>query len=60
LTCATIEGTRVQPEALTVKVGDTVVWVNKDLFPHSATAGEAKFARDDAQETQAVGSTATS
>jgi plastocyanin len=26
------------PEVLTVNKGDTVVWVNKDLFPHTATA----------------------
>jgi plastocyanin len=38
-----IEGTRFQPETLTVRAGDTVVWVNKDLFPHSATASNATF-----------------
>ena len=38
-----IEGTRFEPETLTVKAGDTVVWVNKDLFPHSATASNATF-----------------
>ena len=39
----TIEGTRFQPETLTVKAGDTIVWVNKDLFPHSATASNSTF-----------------
>jgi plastocyanin len=38
-----IEGTRFLPETLTVKAGDTIVWVNKDLFPHSATASNATF-----------------
>ncbi len=38
-----MEGTRFQPETLTVKAGDTVVWVNKDLFPHSATASNTVF-----------------
>jgi len=38
-----IEGTRFQPETLTVKAGDTIVWVNKDLFPHSATASNSTF-----------------
>jgi plastocyanin len=38
-----IEGTRFQPETLTVKAGDTIVWVNKDMFPHSATAGNSTF-----------------
>ncbi len=26
------------PEALTVAPGDTVVWVNRDFLPHSATS----------------------
>jgi plastocyanin len=34
----TIENMRFSPETLTVKRGDRVVWVNKDLFPHTATA----------------------
>jgi plastocyanin len=38
-----IEGTRFQPESLTVKAGDTIVWVNKDLFPHTATASSSTF-----------------
>lgn len=38
-----IEGTRFQPESLTVKAGDTIVWVNKDLFPHTATASNSTF-----------------
>jgi plastocyanin len=31
------------PETLTVEAGDTVVWVNKDFFPHTATALEKTF-----------------
>jgi plastocyanin len=38
-----IEGTRFQPESLTVRAGDTIVWVNKDLFPHTATGSSATF-----------------
>jgi plastocyanin len=34
----TIEGTSFRPDRLSVAVGDTVVWVNKDPFPHTATA----------------------
>lgn len=34
-----MDGTRFIPETLTVKRGDRVVWVNKDPFPHTATAG---------------------
>ena len=33
-----IEGMKFVPAQLTVKQGDTVVWVNKDLVPHTATA----------------------
>jgi plastocyanin len=38
-----IENMRFSPEELTVKRGDRVVWVNKDLFPHTATAGSKAF-----------------
>lgn len=37
----TIEGLQFIPAVLTVKAGDTIVWVNKDLFPHTATAAGA-------------------
>ena len=33
-----IDGTKYAPETLTVNVGDSIVWVNKDPFPHTATA----------------------
>jgi plastocyanin len=33
-----IEGLKFVPETITVKRGDTVVWVNKDPYPHTATA----------------------
>ena len=33
-----IEGVKYEPETLTVKRGDTVVWVNKDPFPHTVTS----------------------
>jgi plastocyanin len=31
------------PETLTVSPGDTIVWVNKDFFPHTATAQDKTF-----------------
>ena len=34
----TIDATSYQPARLAVHAGDTVVWVNKDLIPHTATA----------------------
>ena len=33
-----IENLQFSPKELTVNRGDRVVWVNKDLFPHTATA----------------------
>ena len=43
----TIEGMRFQPERLTVARGDTVVWVNKDLVPHTATSEAGGFDSQD-------------
>jgi plastocyanin len=34
----TIDATSYQPKSLVVHPGDTVVWVNKDFIPHTATA----------------------
>lgn len=39
----TIDASRFQPEELTVKAGDTVVWVNKDLVAHTATSKTGGF-----------------
>jgi plastocyanin len=36
-----IDGTRFEPASLTVQRGDVVVWVNRDPFPHTATAAGA-------------------
>ena len=36
-----IEGLKYVPETLVVRKGDTVVWVNNDPFPHTATAAGA-------------------
>lgn len=38
-----MEGVAFVPQTLTVKQGDTVVWVNKDPFPHTATAEDRSF-----------------
>ena len=45
----TIEGMRFQPEVLTIAPGDTVVWVNKDLVPHTATSKAGGFDSKDIQ-----------
>jgi len=41
-----IEGVKYEPETLTVKRGETVVWVNKDPFPHTVTAKGAFDSHD--------------
>jgi len=33
-----IDGVKYEPETVTVKRGDTIVWINKDPFPHTVTA----------------------
>jgi plastocyanin len=33
-----MDGTAFDPPELTVKVGETVVWVNKDPFPHNVSS----------------------
>jgi len=38
-----IEQMRFNPPALTVQRGDHVTWVNKDLFPHTASANSKAF-----------------
>jgi plastocyanin len=39
----TIENMQFSPQNLTVHPGDQVVFVNKDLFPHTATANDKAF-----------------
>ena len=39
----TMEGMVFSPATLSVAVGDTVVWVNKDVVPHTATSTARGF-----------------
>lgn len=39
----TIEGLQFKPATLTVRVGDRITWINKDLFPHTATGPKGTF-----------------
>lgn len=39
----TIEGNAFRPDDLTVDRGDTVVWVNRDFYPHTATDTDGRF-----------------
>ena len=36
----TIDATSFKPASLTVAPGDAVVWVNKDIIPHTATSAK--------------------
>lgn len=38
-----IENLRFSPAVLVVRRGDRIVWVNKDLFPHTVTADVKAF-----------------
>jgi len=39
----TIEAVAYAPQTLTVELGDSIVWVNKDPFPHSVTDARDGF-----------------
>jgi len=39
----TIEAVAFTPPAITVKAGDSIVWVNKDPFPHSVKTSKDDF-----------------
>jgi plastocyanin len=39
----TVENMVYSPARLVVHRGDRIVWVNKDLFPHTVTAGRGAF-----------------
>ena len=38
-----MENLVMSPQEATAKVGDTVEWINKDIFAHTATAGNGDF-----------------
>jgi plastocyanin len=38
-----VEGTSFTPQTLTVSPGDTIVWTNRDPFPHTVTARNGQF-----------------
>ena len=39
----TIDGAQFSPATLTIKPGDTVLWLNKDILAHTATAAGGAF-----------------
>lgn len=38
-----IQGFQYRPAALTVGVGDTLVWTNEDVVPHTATSADGSW-----------------
>ncbi|MDB5822255.1 MAG: copper-binding protein [Herminiimonas sp.] len=45
-----IDGMKFSPQTLEVNAGDTVVWRNKDPYPHTATAENKAFDSGDIPE----------
>lgn len=43
----TIDALAFEPATLTVAVGDTVIWTNQDLVPHTVTAAAAGPSSDE-------------
>ena len=39
----TIDATSYSPKTVTVAVGDSVVWVNKDILVHTVTARDGRY-----------------
>ncbi|CAG9164772.1 cupredoxin domain-containing protein [Cupriavidus pinatubonensis] len=39
----TIDATAYSPPELAVNMGDTVVWINNDPFPHTVTSQAGRF-----------------
>ncbi|MEO8484486.1 MAG: cupredoxin family copper-binding protein [Acidobacteriota bacterium] len=56
----TIDAVHFQPATITVRVGDTVVWVNKDPFPHTVTAASGNLSSPDIGASDSWRWTATS
>ena len=42
-----IDGMQFQPPTLTVHRGDTIIWRNRDFFPHNVTASNGAFKSGD-------------
>ena len=49
-----MEAVAFSPTTLEAKLGDTIVWKNRDPFPHNATAANGQFHSGDIAPEQAV------
>ncbi len=50
-----IVGFKYIPDTLSVKAGDTVVWINKDIVPHTATADDLSFDTGELKKDESTG-----
>ncbi len=48
------------PESLSVKAGDTIIWVNKDIVPHTATADDLSFDTGELKQNESASITISS
>ena len=47
-----IDGVKFQPADVTLNVGDTIEWLNKDPFPHNVTSKDGVFRSRNLEPTQ--------
>ena len=41
---------RFQPDTLTIAPGDTVIWINRDIVPHTVTALDGEWRSDEMEQ----------
>ena len=39
----TIDSTRFDPASLAIQAGETVIWINKDVIPHTASSQAGRW-----------------
>lgn len=54
-----ISGFEFSPSELTVSVGDTITWINRDIAPHTATADDDSWDTGTLNTDDAAGLTVT-
>lgn len=55
-----ITGFNFIPESLTVKAGDTITWINKDIAPHTASADDKSFDTGELKQNESASITVSS
>ena len=50
---------KFDPENLSVRVGDTITWINEDFVPHTATADERDWTTEGLEQNQSETLTVT-